>query len=193
MSSYLDFEKLMYSLTYLLKGDVCYYCHKPLNSGTRTLDHAFPRGVGGISITNNLKPCCYKCNIDKGDLLAEQYKQISKITNKQRRRQASINARKSNENLIKKWGIILPPKWYECRREYSVIGNITSDRPTKNSTKYKRLKQKYDTYHKICRPVVLSSNRFVLDGFMVLFMAKNLDITPSIPFVTLENVVVIVL
>ena len=193
MSPYMDFEKLMYSMTYLLKGeDVCFYCHKPLHSGNRTIDHAFPRSLGGVSITNNLKPCCNKCNIEKGDLTCRQYQQISKIQSKQRKREATKNARESNLKEIRRSGILIPPKWYELKKEYSVIGTITSDRPSKSSYKYKKLLRKYETYKKICRPVLVSANKFVLDGFMVLFMVKNLEINIEIPFIVLENVVVVI-
>ncbi len=192
MSPYMDFEKLMYAITYLLKGEkVCCYCHRPLSSSNCTLDHAFPRGLGGISIPENLKPCCKKCNNEKGDLTLKQYKEISKIGSKQRRAAAIKNARESNFNLIRKKGILIPEKWYKLRRGYSVIGIIASDRPSKSSYTYKKIAQKYEEYKRICRPVVISSNRFVLDGFMVLFMAKNLELDIDIPFITLENVTVV--
>ena len=192
MNPYMNFEKLMYALTYLLKGeDVCFYCHKPLTVGNRTMDHAFPRGLGGISITNNLKPCCNKCNVAKGDLIAKQYQQISKIQSKQRKREAMKNARASNARAIKRQGILIPRKWYDLKREYSIIGIFSSDRPSKSSYKYRSLLRKYEMYKKICRPVVVSANKFVLDGFMVLLMAKNLELNIEIPFITLDNVIVV--
>ena len=193
MSPYMDFEKLMYSMAYLLKGeDKCFYCHRPLHSGNRTIYHTFPRGLGGVSITDNLKPCCNKCNLEKGDLTSKQYNQISKLQSKKAKREAIEKAQKSNLEEIKKYGILIPRKWYEMKSQYSVIGTITSDRPSKSSYKYRKLLKKYETYKKICRPVVVSSNRFVLDGFMVLFMVKNLELKIEIPFITLENVVVVI-
>ena len=49
----------------------------------------------------------------------------------------------------------------------------------------------YETYGKICKPIVVSQNRFVLDGFTALLVAKNLGLNIPLPFITLENVIVI--
>ena len=59
------FEDLMYELTYALKKKRCVYCGKKLKRTNSTLDHRYPRDTGGISITNNLFPCCSKCNSNK--------------------------------------------------------------------------------------------------------------------------------
>ena len=73
----------------------------------------------------------------------------------------------------------------------SVFALITSERPFKESRKYQRVLEMYETYGKICRPIVVSQNRFVLDGFTTLLVAKNLGLKMPLPFITLENVIVI--
>lgn len=91
----------------------------------------------------------------------------------------------------KERGVLLPKEWYEMRKEYSVLTVITSERPFKESRKYQRVIEMYETYGKICKPIVVSQNRFVLDGFSVLLAAKNLGMKIPLPFITLENVIVI--
>lgn len=67
------YEDLMYELTYAQKEKRCIYCGKKLNKNNRTIDHLYPRCTGGISITNNLFPCCSPCNEDKGNLTHDEY------------------------------------------------------------------------------------------------------------------------
>ena len=42
-------------------------CGNPLTSSTRSLDHLYPRDYGGISVPNNLVPCCKDCNGKKNN------------------------------------------------------------------------------------------------------------------------------
>lgn len=186
-----SFENIMYSLTYAIKGNTkCYYCGRHLEPKRCTLDHIYPRAFGGVSIPNNLVPCCAKCNDRKSDLLPQQYKEIKKIQDKRKRIRKEEIYREENAQQKTKQGVILPKAWYEMKSNYSVIGTFTSEQPTKSSRKYQRLQEQYETYGQICRPVVVSANRFVLDGFMVLFLIKNLGIEISVPFITLDNVIV---
>ena len=187
----IDFEKTMYHLTYRLKGrGRCAYCHKVLDVSKFTLDHVFPRDHGGISIPNNLKPCCKKCNEAKNNMLPWQYSQLQRLSKKAR---AQLEERYQYENMQarREKGILIPEEWYEMRVNYSVFALVTSERPFKESRKYQRVLEMYETYGKICKPIVVSQNRFVLDGFTALLVAKNLGLNIPLPFITLENVIVI--
>lgn len=187
----MDFEKVMYQVTYRLKGKVrCAYCNKLFDQNTITLDHVFPRDYGGISIPNNLKPCCKKCNKNKSNFLPWQYRKLRKLNGKEKN-QEEERYQYENMQARKEQGILIPREWYEMRKEYSVLTVITSEQPFKESKKYQRVIEMYETYGKICKPIVVSQNRFVLDGFAVLLTAKNLGIKIPLPFVTLENVIVI--
>lgn len=187
----IDFEKTMYHLTYRLKGRIrCAYCHRILDANKITLDHVSPRDHGGISIPNNLKPCCKRCNEAKNNLLPWQYSSLQKLSKKSK---AQVEEQYQYENMQarRENGILIPEEWYEMRRNYSVFALITSERPFKESRKYQRVLEMYETYGKICRPIVVSQNRFVLDGFTALLVAKNLGLDIPLPFITLENVIVI--
>lgn len=58
-----NYERLIYNIVYSLKGKTrCYYCGKKLSAKNGTLDHKYPRCFGGISVPENLEPCCKGCN-----------------------------------------------------------------------------------------------------------------------------------
>jgi 5-methylcytosine-specific restriction endonuclease McrA len=44
----------------------CVYCGVKHEPDQLTIDHVKPRAFGGHSFTNNLVPCCRKCNQAKG-------------------------------------------------------------------------------------------------------------------------------
>ena len=79
IKGYVNFEALMYTLTYTIYGyEKCRYCGSTLINEERTLDHIYPRGYGGVSITDNLLPCCIPCNQSKTDMAPYQYKEWQK-------------------------------------------------------------------------------------------------------------------
>lgn len=186
-----DFEKVMYELTFRLKGKRrCCYCHKLLKPGDISLDHVFPRDFGGVSIPNNLRPCCKKCNVAKNNFLPWQYKKLQQVRKSEKPGWVDYYQSKNLEERRKR-GILIPEQWYEMRKSYAVFSLITSERPLKASKKYQRIQEMYEMYGKICKPIVVSQNRFVLDGFTSLLVAKNLELEIPLPFITLENVIAI--
>lgn len=188
----IDFEKVMYHLTYAQKGKTrCAYCHRMIDEKKLTLDHVFPRDYGGISIPNNLKPCCQKCNEIKNNLLPWQFQKLRKMS-KSEKAKTIEQFRIENLQARRQKGILIPEPWYDLRDTYSVVTLITSERPFKESRKYQRVLEMYKMYGKIVKPIVVSKNRFVLDGFTALLVAKNSGLKIPLPFVTLENVVVVI-
>ena len=62
------------SLRHRLKsvwGNQCVYCWA---HGLQTVDHAVPLSRGGNHAFSNLRPCCYDCNQDKGDMTEDEYR-----------------------------------------------------------------------------------------------------------------------
>lgn len=59
----------------------CAYCDIALSIKgalgwpTPTIDHIMPRSKGGVSLLENLCVCCKKCNREKGNMSAEDFKQ----------------------------------------------------------------------------------------------------------------------
>ena len=53
------------------KGDypICYLCGKPITKVEElTQDHIIPKSKGGSTTDNNLEPCHFRCNQEKGDM-----------------------------------------------------------------------------------------------------------------------------
>ena len=75
------FKPSVQQLTYSLKGrQKCFYCGLDFPLSQMTLDHVYPKIIGGPYIPNNLVPCCQICNGMKADMTAGQYLQFSRIS-----------------------------------------------------------------------------------------------------------------
>jgi 5-methylcytosine-specific restriction endonuclease McrA len=51
----------------------CHYCKVGLQFQSAHLDHALPRGRGGVTAIYNLRACCVSCNIEKGGRTEVEY------------------------------------------------------------------------------------------------------------------------
>jgi 5-methylcytosine-specific restriction endonuclease McrA len=67
----------------LIKSNkTCYYCAKELTQENISLDHKKPLARGGSSKIANLVLCCKDCNMTKGSLNGNEYKQLLKCVSK---------------------------------------------------------------------------------------------------------------
>lgn len=55
-------KRTIQSYIYERDNRKCFYCEKPLKPGKMTLDHYFPRSLGGTEEYYNLVACCKLCN-----------------------------------------------------------------------------------------------------------------------------------
>lgn len=179
------FEDLMYELTYACKKKKCVYCGKKLKRNNSTLDHRYPRDTGGISITNNLFPCCSKCNSAKGGLTHLEYLQLRKLPKKEEKKKLIKQFIKHKEKIMKKLGYKLPKKWII----FLDIKEIKYYKPEQDlrGKKYHRILEFYQKYQKLPRPVVVDTNNRILDGYNIILCANDLKIQ-TIPTIKLENV-----
>lgn len=53
--------------------DVCFYCSRPLNDYSRTVDHLIPKCDGGIKSNDNKVHACKSCNQLKGNMHPEHF------------------------------------------------------------------------------------------------------------------------
>ena len=104
------YEDLMYNLTKAIRGKKCIYCGKTLKNSDYTLDHRYPKGTGGVSITNNLFPCCEIKKKKKGNLTHNEYLEILNLS-KQEKEKAVRLIYENNNIIIKKIGFKLPSDW----------------------------------------------------------------------------------
>lgn len=178
------FEDVMYELTYALKEKVCVYCGQELKADDSTLDHRYPRDTGGISITNNLFPCCSRCNSNKSNLTHEEYLNVCKLS-KEECKKYLIYVAENNKKIMKKIGYKLPRKWVT----YEDVCNISYETPvdTLRGKRYRRILEFYKQYGKLPRPAIIDKYSQLLDGYNVLLFAKDWRIQ-RIPVIKLENV-----
>lgn len=57
----------------------CYYCGCVVKESKRTVDHKIPFSRGGLTTSENLVMSCEKCNIEKGFLTEEEYREYKEI------------------------------------------------------------------------------------------------------------------
>ena len=180
-----DFEALMYNLTYALRGnEKCSYCGIMLTEKNRTLDHMFPRAYGGASIPDNLIPCCKKCNNRKGDMTFHQYIKYLKCHSDQERDEQREKSVFTNKSRVEKGKYVLPRSWltwYDITKLLKQIDMNWLDRTCKKRG------FAYVKKHAGSSPIVVSSNGYMYKGVYSLYYAKECDLK-KVPVVLLENV-----
>ncbi len=182
-----DFENTMYELTYVLRKNRCIYCGRKLGKYNKSLDHRYPRVYGGISVTNNLFPCCSTHNSEKSDMNHEQYLKYKKLRQKQRK-ELKKTFLEMNEKILKEKGFILPKNWVFFTNRSKI-----RFRKYKNSIrgkKYAKIAEFYGKYKKLPRPIIVDKNYNFLKGYNVLLFACDNNIN-IVPVVMLENVILL--
>ena len=185
------FDEIMYVITYRQKGrNKCYYCGR-VNSEIEplkiTLDHIYPRSLGGPTIPQNLIPACRKCNSTKENMTPEQfraYRRIKVVEQKELFRREYFRTKYFQE----RWVHILPDEWISQTPISDLL--ISIDLQDTNTTKYKKIKEYYTRCQQFPNPIIVDNRGFVLDGFTIVLYAKNNRIR-EIPTIVLENVEVI--
>lgn len=184
----IPFEELMYDLAYAIKGRTsCYYCGRQVKN--MTIDHMFPRDYGGVSITNNLLPACSKCNGEKSNLNFHEY-QIFRTLNKLEKESFREKVYKKNEKKRHSKGFNLPSSWIKTVHISRIFVRVFFDQNLYKGKKYVKYTNFIKKYGRLPRPIILSGNFVLLDGFSNLVCAKEQGIH-NIPVIILENVEVI--
>lgn len=200
-----SFKEVMYQLTYLIYGkDECYFCHKKLRSNMLemdnekyfsqiTLDHLIPQEFGGPTITNNLRPACSECNSTKGNMYPEEFLEYRNFDNNKRDKKIKIAKRSFKEAL----------RFTQEQRRYGVIESIDKEWFTDESIRniyvsfwiaeplglmYKKQERFFKKYKRLPKPIVVSQNRFLLDGFNTILLAKY-NYCERLSIIVLENVI----
>ncbi len=184
------FDDVMYDLTYRLKGDNrCYYCGRrvDLDGIDLTLDHIYPRALGGPTIPENLVPACKRCNGNKENMTPDQFKAYMSLQDTDKKRAFKKEFFKIKE-FQEKWVHVLPENW----TSQTPIGElfISIDLSDTSTNKYRKTRDYYQRTGHFRKPIIIDNHRFVLDGFTEVLYAKNNKIR-EIPTIVLENVEVI--
>ena len=185
-----SFRKIMFELAYEIKGKKrCRYCGKIVRENQITIDHMYPQDFGGPTITNNLLPSCRECNSEKGNMTARQYKKYL-LAKKQGRGREYLGDLKQYLIYIRKWEVFeIPKEWISKKdiTEITVKIHLNDDYKRKS---YKNIKNFYEKYGHLQKPIIVDRKGFLIDGFITLMYAKNSKIK-RVPVIVLENVEVI--
>lgn len=185
-----SFQNTMYSLTYFMKGkNFCYYCKSPIPRDEITMDHMYPRSVGGPTIPQNLIPSCKRCNSQKSDMTFEQYKTYLSLGSASER-SAYVSKINNIRERIRNAGLFdLPVDWVVPIATSTIRSVI--DSASISATKFQKCKLYYETYHCFQNPIILDRNLFTLDGFYMYLVARYFEIE-FVPAIVLDNVEVII-
>lgn len=200
------FDDVMYELTYLVKGDErCYYCGAPIktaktaesrnpNFANGTLDHIFPKSLGGPTIPNNLAPSCQACNSLKESMMPDEFSMLRKLRGQEPKDWKAIA--RFYEDLERRFynratgkTPVLPKKWlsYNVQLEgLLLLVDISSDL----GESYQKKLRLYDKYKHIPWSLVISRNGVLLSGYTTLKLAieKGVDVD-KLNVIVLENVI----
>ena len=196
------FKTVMYELTYLLYGrDECFYCHRRLDKEKSkkdsnyfskiTLDHLIPQTFGGPTIPNNMRPTCCKCTEEKENMYMDEYEKFKalKSDSSKEAKEALIKFKKQVEEKKKRryYGEIksLPEEWI-CHDEIkNIYANFCIMQPL--GLTYERLKRFFRQYKRLQKTIIISENRFLLDGFNIILLSKYEK--EPLQIIILENVI----
>jgi len=183
------FQHVMYDLTYELKGGYkCYYCGSEVEIPSKmTLDHIYPVSLGGPTIPQNLVPCCRICNGLKENMTPQQFQAYRNLKNEEQKRKF-LREYWGIKCFQERWLHILPEEWISQTQISDLL--VLMDLTDTNTRKYTKTKEYYSRCNQFPKPIVVDSQRFVLDGFTQVLYAKNNKIK-EIPAIVLENVAVI--
>ena len=147
----------------------------------------FPRDYGGISISNNLLPCCKDCNSNKGSLNVEEFWNLrKKETNAEKNDYRDVIIQE-NEKIRYIKGFILPENWVDYCNISCLKIRAFYRKNTTESNKLKENKAYIEKYGHLKRPIIVDKNYWILDGYNWYLAAKQKGID-MIPVIVLENV-----
>lgn len=196
-------KEVMYKITYLIYGYTeCYFCHRKLRTSEleannnqyfskMTLDHLVPQEFGGLTIPNNMRPVCSNCNSTKDNMYLDEFEMYKQFIGK-KDEDSKISRKKFREELKTKqekrrYGQIetIPKEWLTEELIRNIYVNFCITEPL--GVEYFRQEKFYKKYKRLPKPIVISENRFLLDGFATILMAKYNHIE-RVNVVVLENV-----
>lgn len=184
------FNEVMYDITYKLKGNTrCYYCGKTVEDDKikLTLDHIYPRALGGPTIPQNLVPSCRSCNGDKENMTPDQFRAYMSLGDTKRKKEFQREFFKI-KYFQERWVHVLPDSWTNKTPICELI--LLIDLQDTSTSKYRKTREYYLRCGQFRKPIVIDCHNFVLDGFTEVLYAKNNKIQ-EIPTIVLENVEVI--
>lgn len=180
-----NYENLMYSLAYSISGySECVYCGQKLKKETRTLDHLYPRCWGGVSIPDNLVPCCSSCNSQKSNMDADQYDEWLRLDPSKKSAAYAKFVAENEKEMDNRF--LLPENWLSSFEVASVIDELDFEVIERFGNE--KIELYYQLHGYYPRPIIVSKNNWVFKGIHILYHAKTNGIK-TISCVRLDNVI----
>lgn len=177
-------RELITKITLARKGTRCWYCKKILCKDEITMDHLYPKDLGGPTIPNNLAPACSECNVKKGCFTELQFRQLIKAP-ESKQKQIRNRFIQRNEQYKAERGFFLPRQWITKRKIDNILVTFVMSECYRGR-RYDKIEAFYEKYEKLPYPIVVDRNNYLIDGFLVLMFAKNHDIK-TVPTIVLDN------
>lgn len=199
-------KEVMYKITYMIHGDdECYYCHRKRKSHVEpdekdkyfekiTIDHLYSQEFGGLTIPQNMRPCCERCNLRKGNLFEDEFEEKKRLPSGSDEESRLIRAnfdmkiKKIQEERRMGMSIGIPEDWLtpadNIRRVNCSLLLFEGIGAEYRKQKNMQQKNKY-----ISRTIMLSSNLYVLDGFYTILLTKMDRRFDNYKISVLDNVV----
>ncbi len=180
------FRKIMYDLTYALKGsEICYYCGRKIPEDKVTLDHKYPKDIGGPTVPDNMEISCEHCNCEKGNMTCAQYREYMALDVRgQNKLKRFVSSHRYQMRLSHKYE--LPAEWITNIELSSIIVEWIFKEQYKGE-KYNNIKEFYEKYGCFQKPIVVNNNNYLFDGFTQMVYARDIGLK-TVPAIILENV-----
>lgn len=182
----LYFDNLMFDLTYAQKAPKCHYCGRPISRCQSTLDHLYPKSLGGPTIPDNLAICCPECNLYKSNMTEEQFIHYCSIIDTKKKKEFYEEVSLSNDIFRRFNGPMIPKSWIAEEPIKKITFNFFVSAGI-NGKGYKKAEKNYKEYGRIDRPLVVDKNFKLLNGIYSFLFAKN-NCIDTVPTIVLENV-----
>lgn len=173
-------EYVTLAMTYARLTRTCAYCGEKLkikkskgSYGVATADHIIPKARGGVSLIDNLCCSCNRCNSVKGFMTDEEFVEYNELIKEGKTRIAKefkddielemqANRLKGIYLVGDSWDIVeFPLEKVRLSRIFGGLEKIKS----KRSMKY------YKIYKHLRKPILLSSNKVIIEGYGQLYTA----------------------
>lgn len=180
------FRKIMYDLTYALKGrSTCFYCGREIPENKVTLDHLYPKDIGGPTVPDNMEVACEHCNCEKASLTYEQFVNYMALDGKEQNRlKRFVTSHRHQIRLNHQYE--LPEEWINNIELSSIIVEWIFKEQYKGE-KYNNIREFYEKYGCFQKPIVVNSNYYLFDGFTQMVYARDIGLQ-TVPAIILENV-----
>ena len=185
----INWEDTMYALTYFIKDKKkCPYCGNAIRKKNLTIDHMFPRAYGGVTISNNLIPCCEYCNSTKSNLNVAEFMELKRLNTKEEKKEYRKKVIHEKERFKYIKGFSLPDEWISYWKPENVKIRTYYNNYYVKSKKLNYNMDYIKKYNHFQRPIIIDRNGWLIDGYTWFKAAKQSGAFKKIPVIKLDNV-----